>query len=72
MKGDRELCMAAVTRNWQAIGHVSQELKKDPLIIVNAVHSMRRDRPAAKDYYDLWLKQYGVVDEGARWKALAK
>ena len=37
MKGDRELCTAAVAQNWQALQFVSQEMKGDRELCMAAV-----------------------------------
>merc|ERR1719258_911971 len=37
MKGDRELCMAAVTQNWQALQWASEEMKGDRELCTAAV-----------------------------------
>ncbi len=40
MKGDRELCMAAVAQNWQALGYASEEMKKDAKVLLAAVQKL--------------------------------
>ena len=36
MKGDRELCTAAVAQNWQALEWASEEMKGDKEILLGA------------------------------------
>merc|ERR1712228_628370 len=37
MKGDRELCTAAVAQNWRALKYVSEEMKGDRELCIAAV-----------------------------------
>ena len=41
MKGDRELCMAAVAQSWIAVEYASEEMKNDESIVVAAVRGSR-------------------------------
>ena len=45
MKGDRELCMAAVAQDYSAIEFVSPFLRNDVEIVVAAMQSYRRENP---------------------------
>ena len=43
MKGDRELCMAAVVQNGLALGSVSKELRSDRQLCTAAIAQMRAE-----------------------------
>ena len=57
MKGDRELCTAAVTQNGLALEHTSPELKKDMEILQAAFQQMELKTPAEEMRYSRsrWL-----------------
>ena len=62
MKGDRELCMAAVAQDGKAIEHASEAIKNDEEVVRVAVHQRRlvgKDIMSA-DWRDLMSEQRGI------------
>ena len=59
MKGDRELCTAAVAQSEGAIAYMSNELKADVTIVRNAVQAYKK-KTGHSGISGFWLRSQGV------------
>ena len=48
MRGDRELCMAAVTQDWRALKYASQDAKTDETVVLAALRRYFHEYPNDK------------------------
>ena len=56
MKCDRELCMAAVTRDWFAFEHASNDMKRDEACVLQAMDGHLTKNPRLKgNMHKSWL-----------------